>query len=117
MKVLKLNKSAIALIFTMMKNSIAKNNGDKEDEGDEGVKDLIDMTIRKMDHDHDGKISFSDVSTVLCIVMDIIIIITTVDKEPLLMEAFGNCLPSNRAGVEFIARVLDSRPTTMLYQA
>ena len=88
----------------MMKNSIAKNNGDKEDEGDEGVKDLIDMTIRKMDHDHDGKISFSDFST-------------TVDKKPLLMEAFGNCLPSNRAGVEFIARVLDSRPTTMLYQA
>ena len=88
----------------MMKNCIVKNKGDKEDEGDEGVKDLIDMTIRKMDHDHDGKISFSDFSA-------------TVDKEPLLMEAFGNCLPSNRAGVEFIARVLDSRPTTMLYQA
>ena len=62
------------------------------------------MTLRKMDHDHDGKVSFSDFSI-------------TVAEEPLLMEAFGNCLPSNRAGVEFISRVLDSRPNTKLYYA
>ena len=86
----------------MMKNCIVKNKGDKEDEGDEGGKDLIDMTIRKMAHDHDGKISITDFST-------------TVNMEPLLMEAFGNCWPSNRAGVEFIVRVLDIRPNTMLY--
>ena len=68
------------------------------------LKDLIDMTLKKMDHDRDGRVSFSDFSI-------------TVAEEPLLMEAFGNCLPSNRAGVEFITRVLDSRPNTKLYHA
>ena len=68
------------------------------------LKDLIDMTIRKMDHDHDGKISFSDFSM-------------TVLKEPLLMEAFGTCLPTSQAGVKFIMSVLDKRPNSLLYQA
>ena len=108
-------------MLTMMKNCLVLTKQSKEDEGEDGVKvdmeknenlkskktiiqDLIDLTIRKMDHDRDGRISFLDFSA-------------TVSKEPLMMEAFGNCLPSNRAGVEFMARVLDSRPNTILYHA
>ena len=59
-------------------------------------KDLIDMTIKKMDHDKDGQISFSDFAT-------------TVSKDPLMMEAFGTCLPSNRAGYEFKNCILDRK--------
>ena len=29
--------------------------GNSEDDGDEGVKDLIEMTLKKMDHDKDGR--------------------------------------------------------------
>ena len=38
---------------------------------------------RKMDRDRDGKISFQDFND-------------TVARQPLLMEAFGECLPYNK---------------------
>ena len=61
------------------------------------------MTMRKMDHDRDGRVSYSDyVSTVL--------------KEPLMMEAFGNCLPTSRAGNSFVGRILDRRTPSNLLQ-
>ena len=34
--------------------------GGNEDDGDEGIKDLIDLTLRKMDLDRDGRVSFDD---------------------------------------------------------
>ena len=52
------------------------------------------MTIRKMDHDRDGKISFLDFKA-------------SVTKNILLMEAFGTCLPSDRKGLEFKNSILD----------
>ena len=33
----------------------------------------------------------------------------TVREEPLLLEAFGDCLPSNQAGVAFARKVLDKK--------
>ena len=59
------------------------------------------MTIRKMDHDRDGLVSYSDFSE-------------TVLKDPLLMEAFGTCLPTSRAGNVFVKKILDSRPDSKL---
>ena len=56
----------------------------------------MDMTIRKMDHDRDGRISFSDFKT-------------SVAKDFLMMEAFGTCLPSNRAGQMFKNSILDTK--------
>ena len=85
-------------MLTMMGNCLYKNKGNTEEEGDEGVKDLIDMTIKKMDHDKDGRISYSDFAS-------------TVSKDPLMLEAFGTCLPSNKAGLHFINSVLDSKQT------
>ena len=38
------------------------------------------MTMKKMDDDKDGKVSFADFET-------------TVKNEPLMLEAFGPCLP------------------------
>ena len=45
--------------------------------------DLIEMTMKKMDDDKDGKVSFAD--------FDI-----TVKSEPLMLEAFGPCLPTSK---------------------
>ena len=33
---------------------------DDDGDGDEGVKDLIEITLRRMDHDKDGRVSFED---------------------------------------------------------
>ena len=59
------------------------------------------MTIRKMDHDRDGRVSYPDFSE-------------TVYKDPLMMEAFGTCLPTSRVGNEFVKKILDSRPDSKL---
>ena len=46
-------------MITMMKTCLVKQ-GNTEEDGDEGVKDLIEMTLRKMDHDKDGRVSYPD---------------------------------------------------------
>ena len=38
-----------------------------EEEADEGIKDLIEMTMKKMDDDKDGKVSFEDFCTTVTI--------------------------------------------------
>ena len=61
------------------------------------------MTIRKMDYDRDGRVSYPD-------------FVSTVHKEPLMIEAFGTCLPTGRAGNIFVKKILDSRPDSRLLQ-
>ena len=39
----------------------------------------------------------------------------TVLKEPLMMEAFGECLPYNKAGFKFMHDFLDSMPGNRIY--
>lgn len=60
-----------------------------DDEPDEGVRDLVELVLRKLDKDRDGKISFLDFQTALM-------------EESLLMEAFGQCLPTDRACRSFM---------------
>ena len=62
------------------------------------------MTLRKMDQDRDGHISFLDFQY-------------AVEKEPLLMEAFGPCLPNNKAGGDFVRQILESQPNGLMYYA
>ena len=64
--------------------------------------DLIDMTLKKMDRDKDGRVSYTDFEE-------------TVQHEPLMMEAFGPCLPNSRVGFEFMTQFLDSRPNNSIY--
>ena len=45
-------------------------------------------------YDRDGRVSFSD-------------FMSTVHEEPLMLEAFGSCLPSSRAGNNFVRKILD----------
>ncbi|XP_034016006.1 EF-hand calcium-binding domain-containing protein 1 [Thalassophryne amazonica] len=63
----------------MLKDSMVSWPTDEDP--DEGVKDLVEITLKMMDHDHDGKLSFSDYEK-------------SVRKENLLLEAFGTCLPN-----------------------
>ncbi|XP_059206063.1 calaxin [Centropristis striata] len=65
-------------MFHMLKNSLIRQP--TEEDPDEGVKDLVEITLKKMDHDHDGRLSFSDFEK-------------AVREENLLLEAFGTCLP------------------------
>ena len=71
-----------------------KNTAMEEEGEEEGVKDLVDMTIKKMDFDKDGKISYQD-------------FLLAVNQDSLMLEAFGTCLPSGCVGQKFINSVLD----------
>jgi hypothetical protein len=50
------------------------------------------MTLRKLDVDKDGRVSMNDWSI-------------TVRKEPLMMEAFGPCLPTKKKIDAFMKKV------------
>uniref|UniRef100_A0A4W6CWD4 Calaxin n=1 Tax=Lates calcarifer TaxID=8187 RepID=A0A4W6CWD4_LATCA len=65
-------------MFHMLKNSLIRQP--TEEDPDEGIKDLVEITLKKMDHDHDGRLSFADFEM-------------AVREENLLLEAFGTCLP------------------------
>ena len=80
-------------MLTMLKTCLVRQG--LEEDGDEGVKDLVEMTLKKMDDDKDGRVSFADFKT-------------TVKNDPLMLEAFGPCLPSNKAGENFICGFLEN---------
>ncbi|XP_064204363.1 calaxin isoform X3 [Anguilla rostrata] len=65
-------------MFHMLKNSLIRQP--TEEDPDEGIKDLVEIALKKMDHDHDGRLSFTDFEK-------------AVREEDLLLEAFGTCLP------------------------
>uniref|UniRef100_A0A8C4V133 EF-hand calcium binding domain 1 n=1 Tax=Falco tinnunculus TaxID=100819 RepID=A0A8C4V133_FALTI len=73
-------------MFQMLKNSLLKQPS--EEDPDEGIKDLIDIVLKKMDYDHDGKLSFMDFEK-------------AVRDEYLLLEAFGPCLPDIKSSMAF----------------
>ena len=47
-------------MLTMLKTCMIKTSNADEDGEEDGVKDLVDITMRRMDHDKDGRISFPD---------------------------------------------------------
>ncbi|XP_014795768.1 PREDICTED: EF-hand calcium-binding domain-containing protein 1 [Calidris pugnax] len=73
-------------MFQMLKNSLLKQPS--EEDPDEGIKDLVDIALKKMDYDHDGKLSFMDFEK-------------AVRDENLLVEAFGPCLPDLKSSMAF----------------
>ncbi|XP_059568300.1 calaxin-like [Myotis daubentonii] len=84
-------------IFDMLRNSLHQQLSDEET--DEGIKELVEITLKKMDYDNDGKISFADFEK-------------AVKEERLLMEVFGQCLPEAKICLDFEAlafkHILDS---------
>ncbi|XP_042635149.1 EF-hand calcium-binding domain-containing protein 1 [Catharus ustulatus] len=77
-------------MFQMLKNSLLIQPADEEPE--EGVKDLVEIALKKMDHDHDGKLSFTDFEK-------------AVRDENLLLEAFGPCFPDIKSTVLFEQKI------------
>lgn len=75
-------------MFTLLRNCLIKQPQDEDP--DEGVRDLVEIALRKFDIDKDGKVSYQDFAT-------------AVHDEPLLLEAFGQCLPSDGATVSFLS--------------
>ncbi|XP_042540478.1 EF-hand calcium-binding domain-containing protein 1-like isoform X2 [Dipodomys spectabilis] len=75
-------------IFDMLKNSLYQQS--PEEESDEGISELVDLTLKKMDYDNDGKISFADFER-------------AVRKDTLLLEVFGPCLPEAKNCLHFEA--------------
>jgi Ca2+-binding EF-hand superfamily protein len=66
----------------------------QDEDVDEAVKDLVDIIIKKVDHDKDGIISFDDYSR-------------TVLEEPLMLECFGQCLPDRKHVYAFLITFTD----------
>ncbi|CAH1968704.1 unnamed protein product [Acanthoscelides obtectus] len=69
-------------MFYLLRNSLVSISG--EDDAEESVKDMIEVITKKLDIDRDGKISFQDYKQ-------------SVQKQPMLLEVFGQCLPSRGA--------------------
>ncbi|XP_037937005.1 EF-hand calcium-binding domain-containing protein 1 [Teleopsis dalmanni] len=75
-------------MFTLLRNCLIKQPQDEDP--DEGVKDLVEIILKKFDLDKDGKVSLQD-------------FMSTVTAQPLLIEAFGQCLPSESAVMSFFS--------------
>ncbi|CAB3241141.1 unnamed protein product [Arctia plantaginis] len=74
-------------MFSLLRNALLKQPGDEDP--DEGVRDLVELVLRKLDVDKDGVVSIDDYRQ-------------AVEQEPLLLEAFGQCLPSKRHALTFL---------------
>jgi hypothetical protein len=64
-------------MFQMLQHCLVKGS----DEDEDGVKDLVDLVLKKLDEDRDGRVSEQDYSS-------------AVSKDSLLLEAFGQILPN-----------------------
>lgn len=74
-------------MFHFLRSSLIGQSS--EDDAEESVKDMIEVITKKMDVDRDGKISYNDYKS-------------TVLKQPMILEVFGQCLPSRQAVYAFI---------------
>uniref|UniRef100_UPI0037E7D393 calaxin n=1 Tax=Semicossyphus pulcher TaxID=241346 RepID=UPI0037E7D393 len=81
-------------MFHMLKNSLIMQP--TEEDPDEGIKDLVEITLKKMDHDHDCRLSFADFEK-------------AVREENLLLEAFGTCLPDATSIESFERHVFEEQ--------
>ncbi|XP_053617668.1 calaxin isoform X2 [Plodia interpunctella] len=74
-------------MFLLLRNALLKQPGDEDP--DEGVRDLVELVLKKLDVDKDGAVSLDDYRQ-------------AVEQEPLLLEAFGQCLPTRRQATAFL---------------
>lgn len=78
------------IIFHPHRNSLLKHPGDDDESREESVKDLVEIALRKFDVDKDGKVSFMDYTA-------------AVKSDGLLLEAFGQVLPTANASNSFLS--------------
>ncbi|XP_015605116.1 EF-hand calcium-binding domain-containing protein 1-like [Cephus cinctus] len=80
-------------IFPIMRGCLIKQQPDEDP--DEGVKDLIELMLKKLDVDRDGKVSFEDYSTAVK------------DRNALFLECIGPIFPSRDARNAFLTSFTD----------
>lgn len=64
-----------------------------DEDPDDCVKDLADISLKKFDYDRDNKISFQDFSK-------------AVQKDNLLLEGLGQCLPTEEVCKAFLESII-----------
>lgn len=93
-------------MFQFLKNSmVTKSHDADQDDADEGIKELTELALKKLDHDdHDGRVSFKDFQ---CAVMD----------DKLLLESLGQCLPDEKCRCQYLKMLgdpdMNTQPTTI----
>lgn len=73
-------------IFQLLKSSVLKQAGDEDP--DESIKELVEITLKKMDKDHDNRLADTDFSA-------------SVREDPLLLSCFGQVFANARKKAEF----------------
>jgi Ca2+-binding EF-hand superfamily protein len=81
-------------MYQMLKNTLIRVVEEDED----GVKELVEIILKKMDFDHDGRVSETDWYT-------------TIEKDNLLLEAFGQCMANEKAIEKYLLPVFDECET------
>ncbi|KAJ8024456.1 EF-hand calcium-binding domain-containing protein 1 [Holothuria leucospilota] len=74
-------------MFHLLKYSLMKQP--TEEDPEEGTKELVEILLKKMDYDHDGRLNLTDYET-------------AVKDDDLLIEAFGACLPEPQTAKTFL---------------
>ncbi|XP_064402491.1 calaxin-like isoform X1 [Halichondria panicea] len=80
-------------MFQMLKNTMPKQL--TEEDPDEGIKEIVEGMVKRMDHDNDSKVSLEDFKK-------------SIENERLLIEAFGPCLPDSTLLEDFSAKIFNS---------
>ncbi|CAF3444465.1 unnamed protein product [Rotaria sp. Silwood1] len=78
-------------IFQLLKSSVLKQAGDEDP--DESIKELVEITLKKMDKDHDNRLGDNDFSQ-------------SVREDPLLLSCFGQVFANARRKADF-ERILE----------
>ena len=80
-------------IMILLRNSVYKH---QIEDVEEELKDLCEIILKKLDIDLDGVISLSDFKQ-------------SVEKQPLLLECFGQCLPDRKHCFAFLTTFTDPK--------
>ena len=82
-------------LYQCLKGCIIPGFAVEPDEIDECERDIVEITMRKLDKDRDGQITFPDFQN-------------AVKEDPLLLQACGPCIPNPRSIAAFMACVTDT---------
>ncbi|KAK7494736.1 hypothetical protein BaRGS_00014134 [Batillaria attramentaria] len=77
-------------MFHLLKATLVKQS--TEEDPDEGVKELVETALKKLDMDHDGRVSYNDFRTAVL-------------SETLMLEFLGQCLPTEDTRKAFLSQL------------
>nr|CAH8820032.1 unnamed protein product [Trichobilharzia regenti] len=75
-------------MFQLLKYSLIKQPTDEDP--DEGVRELVEITFKRLDVDHDGRLNFTDFQQ-------------AVEDNALLLEILGQCFPDEEVTTAFLS--------------